>query len=177
MNGFPLHILSLAPSPPLTVSPCPVVIKSKSPKPPWKRSFISCQTQHLLTPRSLDSSLNYYLWTEDFLDNLGVSWGFSSPFLFFFLKSRFCNFKLGLCLWSLLKICKKSFISHKVDSSWVLEIQRNQGRRAAGKLAWSLHQKIRVKYWKCYRAQEPDGIWLTVSCRKTTDKKESQSKR
>ena len=80
MKDFPLHIFPMAPMLWFTVSPCTAVVKSNSPMATWKRSFFSYQTKILLTLRSSDSSLNYYLWTEHFFDNLGVSWGFSSLF-------------------------------------------------------------------------------------------------
>ena len=80
LKDFTLHIFPMAPMLWFTVSPCTTVVKSNSPMAPWKRSFFSYQTEILLTLRSSDSSLNYYLWTENFFDNLGVSWGFSSLF-------------------------------------------------------------------------------------------------
>lgn len=80
LKDFTLHIFPMAPMLWFTVSPCTTVVKSNSPTAPWKRSFFSYQTKILLTLRSSDSSLNYYLWTENCFDNLGVSWGFSSLF-------------------------------------------------------------------------------------------------
>lgn len=84
--GWMIFLCTLPSAPMLLfiVSPCTMVISQIVPRHPKKRSFFSYQTQILLTLRSSDSGLNYYLWTEDFLDNLGVSWGFSS--LFFFIS-------------------------------------------------------------------------------------------